>query len=268
MMLQSLKKISNSMNLKILTILLMFLDHIYEMFGAFGAPMWLTMLGRVVFPLFMFLVADSFYYTHNRKAYLKRLLFMTWFMIIGNMIVSHFFTNGQVGLANNAFGAFFLAGISICAWDLMVEGMKEEKFYSFWKGLSLFLLPVLLALPALFLSGYLASENISPLMVQIIAFFIMAIPNILVVEGGYAMVYLGLFFYIFRRHRMAQMVTLTLVSLFVYLTDPTSVQWMMVFAVIPMYFYNGEKGRDMKLFFYIFYPAHIYLLYILASLLG
>lgn len=67
------------------------------------------------FPLFMFLAADSFYYTHNRKAYLKRLLFMTWFMIIGNMIVSQFFTNGQVGLANNAFGAFFLAGISICA---------------------------------------------------------------------------------------------------------------------------------------------------------
>lgn len=82
------------------------------------------------------------------------------------------------------------------------------------------------------------------------------------------MVYLGLLFYLFRRHRMAQMVTLTLVSLFVYLTDPTSVQWMMVFVVIPMYFYNGEKGRDMKLFFYIFYPAHIYLLYILASLLG
>ncbi|WP_261674200.1 conjugal transfer protein TraX [Streptococcus sp. HMSC073A12] len=115
MMLQSLKKISNATNLKILAILLVFLDHIYEMFGAFVAPMWITMLGRVVFPLFMFLAADSFYYTHNRKTYLKRLLFMTWFMIIGNMIVSQFFTNGQVGLANNAFGAFFLAGISICA---------------------------------------------------------------------------------------------------------------------------------------------------------
>ena len=105
-------------------------------------------------------------------------------------------------------------------------------------------------------------------MVQIISFFIIAIPNILVVEGGYIMVYLGLLFYIFRRHRIAQMVILALVSLFVYLTDPMSVQWMMVFAIIPMYFYNGEKGRGMKLFFYIFYPVHIYLLYILASLLS
>lgn len=59
-------------------------------------------------------------------------------MIIGNMIVSHFFTNGKVWLANNAFGAFFLAGISICAWDLMVEGVKEKKVRPFWKGLGLF----------------------------------------------------------------------------------------------------------------------------------
>ena len=77
MMLQSLKKVSNATNLKLLAICLMFLDHIHEMFSASGAPIWLTMLGRVVFPLFMFLAADSFYYTHNRKAYLKRLLFMT-----------------------------------------------------------------------------------------------------------------------------------------------------------------------------------------------
>ena len=44
------------------------------------------------------------------------------------------------------------------------------------------------------------------------------------------------------------------------------VQWMMVFAAIPMYFYNGERGSGNKNFFYIFYPAHIYLLWILASL--
>ncbi|MEG9196214.1 TraX family protein [Streptococcus thermophilus] len=40
---------------------------------------------------------------------------------------------------------------------------------------------------------------------------------------------------------------------------------MMILAVIPMYFYNGERGSGNKNFFYIFYPAHIYLLWILAS---
>ena len=74
-------------------------------------------------------------------------------------------------------------------------------------------MPILLALPVLFLSSYLTSENVPPLMVQIISFFIMAIPNILVVEGGDVMLYLGLLFYIFRRHRIAQMVILALVSI-------------------------------------------------------
>ncbi|KXT63942.1 hypothetical protein STRDD04_01434 [Streptococcus sp. DD04] len=41
----------------------------------------------------------------------------------------------------------------------------------------------------------------------------------------------------------------------------------MVFSIIPLYFYNREKGRGDKNFFYIFYPTHIYLLYILTSLL-
>ncbi|MDA5414146.1 LaaN protein, partial [Streptococcus thermophilus] len=52
-----------------------------------GVPLWLTMLGRLVFPIFLFLAADSFHYTHDRLAYLRRLLYMSWFMTIGNAII-------------------------------------------------------------------------------------------------------------------------------------------------------------------------------------
>lgn len=32
--------------------------------------------------------------------------------------------------------------------------------------------------------------------------------------------------------------------------------------------YNGQRGRGMKYLFYIYYPAHVYILAIAASLLG
>lgn len=255
------KKIANATNLKFLAITLMFLDHIYEMFVEMGAPIWLNMLGRLVFPLLLFLAADSFYYTHDRKAYLQRLLFMSWFMIIGNFTVSHFFANGNVGLANNAFGAFFLAGVSICAWDMMTEGVRDKKAANFFKGLILFLLPILFVIPSLFLMEIVLNEQVSPIMGQIISIFVLAIPNVLVVEGGYVMVYLGLLFYIFRQNRWAQIMILGVVSFGIYCLNPTGTQWMMVLAALPMYFYNGEKGVGMKRFFYIFYPVHLYFLY-------
>ena len=184
------------------------------MFEGMGVPLWLTMLGRLVFPIFLFLAADSFHYTHDRLAYLRRLLYMSWFMTIGNAII---------------------------------------------------LLPILSSIPIVVLAGILETPHANPIVVQIVAFILSLVPSILIAEGSFMMVILGLLFYIFRTNRIAQIIVLAIISVIAHLFDPTTVQWMMIFAVIPMYFYNGECGSGNKNFFYIFYPAHIYLLWILAS---
>lgn len=111
-------------------------------------------------------------------------------------------------------------------------------------------------------------ETLPPLVSRMLFLIVGLIPNILVVEGGFLFVLLGLLFHIFREKRLFQYLSLILIAVIYYLTDPASVQWMMVFAILPMYFYNGQKRRGDKYFFYIFYPVHIYALYILASFLA
>jgi len=234
-----IKKICNATNLKYLAVALMFLDQIYQMFGSMGAPIWLTMLGRLVFPIFLFLAADSFHYTHDRMSYLRRLLYMSWFMIIGNAIT----------------------------WDLLAKGLRDKSNKELIQGIGVFLLPILSSIPVVILAGIFETPNANPLFVQIVAFILSLVPSIIMVEGGFVMVILGLLFYIFRTNRIAQIIVLAVISVIAHLFDPTGVQWMMVFAAIPMYFYNGERGSGNKNFFYIFYPAHIYLLWILASLI-
>ena len=261
-----IKKICNATNLKYLAIVLMFLDHIHQMFEGMGAPLWLTMLGRLVFPIFLFLAADSFHYTHDRMAFLRRLLYMSWFMTIGNTIISSVFHNGNLGLMNNAFSTFFITGIFICSWDLLAKGLRDKSYKELIQGIGVFLLPILSSIPVVILSGIFETPHANPIVVQIVAFTLSLVPSIIMVEGGFVMVILGLLFYIFRTNRIAQIIVLAVISVIAHLFDPTGVQWMMVFAAIPMYFYNGKRGSGNKNFFYIFYPAHIYLLWILASL--
>ncbi|WP_290650824.1 TraX family protein [Lachnoanaerobaculum sp.] len=125
-----------------------------------------------------------------------------------------------------------------------------------------------MSIPVLLLGTMLGSEGeISPVLTQVFAIVMLMIPNLFTVEGGIFMVLLGLIFYIFRTNRKIQFLVLIILSFLAFYTNRTGVQWMMVFAIIPLYFYNGEKGRGDKNFFYIFYPVHIYILYIVASLL-
>ena len=84
-----MKKFCNATNLKLFAIVLMVFDHIHQMFVPLGAPVWLTYLGRPVFPILLFLAADSFHYTHDHKAYLRRLLLGSWVMTISSFVLQN-----------------------------------------------------------------------------------------------------------------------------------------------------------------------------------
>ena len=97
--------------------------------------------------------------------------------------------------------------------------------------------------------------------------------------GGVPFLLLGLLLYAFRARREIQLGAYVLFSLGVYLLPALQsgcsvslllwgyYQWMMVFAVLPLACYNGVRGSAPRWLFYVFYPAHIYLLWALGALL-
>lgn len=259
-------QILDATTLKILAVVLMVLDHIHEMFVSMGAPMWLTMAGRLVFPMFLFAASESFYYTHSKKRYLQRLLFASWGMTIFTFILQAVLPNPDVVLMNNAFSTFFVTGLYMLCWDTLKAGIRQKSLKKIGKAAVIFLVPILSAIPVYLMAMLSFNENVPGSVIRLLARIALLMPNILAVEGGAPLVVLGLLFYIFRKHRTIQIGVLLALSLIVYLSG-NMVQSFMALAAIPIALYNGKRGKGMKNFFYIFYPAHIGLLYCIATLI-
>ena len=251
----------NATTLKIIAAALMFIDHIHQMWGHAGIPIWLNCLGRPVFPIFLFLMSESFHHTRSREKLLFRLLFASWFMTIMNLVLGVWILpNSNVSLMNNAFGTFFVAVLYMLCYDMVTSGIRDSVLKKTIIGTLLFFLPILtMLIPAI---AYASAEATPRWLISLI----LLIPNVFLVEGGPIFVALGVSFYMLRHQRWAQVAVLAVISALFLIFNPSSIQWMMVFAAIPILLYNGEKGRGLKSFFYIFYPAHIYVLYIVASL--
>lgn len=151
-------------------------------------------------------------------------------------------------------------------WDWFLEGIKTKKATQIVKSVLCCFIPILCAFPLLLVGMLSANETIPTFVIRILATISLLVPNILTVEGGFALVLLGVLFYIFRKNRIIQILVLLILSVLVYMTG-NKIQCIMGLAAIPIFMYNGKRGYGMKNFFYIFYPAHIGILYIISAML-
>lgn len=244
-------------HLKILGITLMVFDHMHQMFYFAGIPMWFTMLGRIVAPIFIFLSAEGFHYTRNRKRYMITLLVGFWLCQILFQGVTYLFPNEHVTLMNSIFGTLFLGTLLMWIYD----NFKERKIVKGILGTVAF--ATLSALPLMLINLAMTGATLNPWLLRLILF----IPSPFTVEGGILFILMALFLYIARGKRWLQVLIIASVAVISYLTNPTGIQWLMIFSAIPLILYNGSEGRKEKWFFYIFYPAHIIILYVLSTTL-
>ena len=255
--------------LKLIALVIMTIDHIYY-FGCSltDMPEIMTLIGRIAAPIFVFFVTEGFVHTHSRGRYLLRLYIGGVLMQIGNLFVNICFPmqNGVIVL-NGIFTT--MAVIVIYLWwiENMRRAWREHRrgcavLYALaMAALLLSIVPVQMLLP------------VSPLAVQLATIFV---PSPVWCEGSVLIVLIGIGFYYCRNSKRAIAIfntaflcaVLALQCLFSFDWEVVRSVFFMWLALPLILSYNGQRGRRMKALFYVYYPAHVYILAIAASLLG
>lgn len=70
-------------------------------------------------------------------------------------------------------------------------------------------------------------------------------------------------FFIFRERIAAKLISVAVINIVVF----GYIQAFAVMALLPIYFYNGEKGRGYKYFFYFVYPVHLWIIWIIKTMI-
>lgn len=253
--------------LKIIGIVLMTIDHIYQYFGFLGVPVYFNWLGRVVAPIFIFMAVEGYGHTRSVSRYLKRLYMASLLMGVGNIVLSSTIERPDMTLIpNNIFASIFLTVLYIHAFELIKVGIGEKRFKKLKKGALMALVPLL--------SGAISVTiwsigNYDGLELAISTIF----PNPFTSEGGIFLLVIGLLIYyargnkykIIARHSMMSVLTIDYGNITGRGLFYENYQWMMIFAGLFIYLYNGERGPGSKYLFYLYYPLHIYIFYILST---
>lgn len=224
-------RILDGFKLKMFMVILMVFDHVAQFIP--GAPYWFHWPGRIVAPIFFFLLTEGYIYTRDRIGYMQRLFKLSGIMFLGNLLFSLIFKREFV-IFNNIFFSMALGiGLLIALENHNIKQGKE-------KSINTFLIFLILILSSF-------------------------------AEGSIISVAMVLIFHYLKEDKMKMSLAYISISLIflqggftyenLFILNP---QWMMVFALPFIFMYNGKRGRDIKYFFYIFYPLHIWILYIVG----
>lgn len=229
--------------LKIIAVIFMMCDHLWA--TIISGSQWLTIVGRIAFPIFSFLIVEGFFHTKDFKKYIRRLFIFALIseipfnLMLGGSLIFPFKQNVMftfliallfINLMEKAYkkgrGKFIKSAINSCAIGFLV---------------GTFLMVDYIGYGILMTFGfYFAKKLPKPMIWQFISMFII---NVLLMEGQ------EIPFNIFNNQIFIPMQAFALL------------------ALIPIWLYNGKLGRKNKIIqygFYIIYPLHMLIFSVLA----
>lgn len=266
--------------LKLFALVLMLMDHIHYFFEFTGAvPLWFSQVARLSAPLFLFCTVEGFAHTHDRRRYFLRI----WGIAAAMGLVQFLMMYAGALVRPDGFyplnGIFMNFVVLIPVWQ-GIDWLRQKRLAP---GLAAMCLPLLW--PFAFAALYSAADStpaawLLDSVLAVLGYTVLPCWSF-IIDGGGFYILIGIALYLLRGHRKLQaavFVALTLLFDFVFpyfqlsgiegfrfsMMFTLAYEWMGAFAAVPMLLYNGQRGAGLKRLFYIFYPAHVYLLYALS----
>jgi len=265
------KKIGiSSSTLHIIAMALMFCDHLCM--TLLGNQMWLHYVGRIAYPIFAFMLVEGFRHTGNLKKYFLRMLAFALISEIPFDLMcggTWFFPTQQ-----NVMFTFLISMLLM----LLMEQPKKIKNavvkYLVFGVTALFTLLLGFIVGTLTMVDYFGGG-----IVMVLCFYLFQGERILSFEVKYKKTWSRLLVVWINRVAQAyllwqicnEMIGGLCENITIFgKTYEVVVEAFGIFAMIPIWLYNGKKGigtKPFKYFCYAFYPAHIFLLVILQYLI-
>ena len=244
-------QILNGTSLKLLAMVFMTVDHVGMIL--FPGVIWLRLIGRLAFPLYAFMIAEGCYYTRNKKKYFglilavgifcqiiayvsQRTLYMCTLITFAMSLVIIFALQRAVPDRNREEGT--AAGEINMLWCLIAAGLIAASAF------------ITIGLPKL-LPGtdFKVDYGFFGVLLPVVVY----LPNLFLTEKGLLC-------------RLIQTALLAVWIIPLWLTC-NKYDWFAVFSVVFLLLYNGRRGRlRLKYLFYIYYPVHLGVLYLIGMI--
>lgn len=229
------KKKLNANQIKVIAIIAMTIDHLTWVFFPGTQAVWyvfaLHIIGRLTAPIMWFFIAEGCHYTQNMKKYIGRLFLFA--------VISHFAYDFAFGIPFLPLSTGVFNQTSVMwslAWAVVLIWICNQEKIPQWVKIVSIVVICLISFP----SDWSCIAVMCP-------FFLYAHRGKFKLQARdivlWSFIYAAVFFiFLDKLYGVLQM--------FTFLTIPILAQ------------YNGERGKwkGMKWFFYIYYPAHLFVI--------
>lgn len=228
--------------LRFIAILFMLLDHMWA--TVIPGNRWMTLVGRIAFPIFAFQITEGFIHTSNFRRYALRLFI---FALISEIPFNLFYGSSVFYPFHQNVLFTLLLGL------LIIHGIEKARREYTFKNI---VVAIFTLICTLFLGAFGFVDYGVNGILTVVAFYVFK---------GFPWAWIG---------QLISLILLNItffdgmyfpVSLLGYNID-IKAQGFAILSLIPIWLYNGKKGVNNKVLqysFYIFYPLHMLILYLI-----